>query len=69
MVNQSPPPVLNYEVLRRTLLIDEQEVRENFRGRINDSMADEDKDGEITTCNKMLEYITKDDNSDIKWKF
>jgi hypothetical protein len=32
-------------------------------------LADEDKDGEITKCNKMLEYITKDDNSDIKWEF
>jgi hypothetical protein len=28
-----------------------------------------DKDGEITTYNEMLKYITKDDNSDTKWKF
>jgi hypothetical protein len=32
-------------------------------------VADEDKDGEIPTCSKMLEYIAKVDNSDIKWKF
>jgi hypothetical protein len=31
--------------------------------------GNEDQDGEITTYNKMLEYITTDDDSDINWKF
>jgi hypothetical protein len=31
--------------------------------------VDNDKEVEIITYNKMLEYITKDEESDITWKF
>jgi hypothetical protein len=31
--------------------------------------VNEDKAEEIITCNKMLDYITKDEESDIQWKF
>jgi hypothetical protein len=35
-----------------------------FRVLVNDENAEE-----IITYNKMLEYITKDEDSDIKWDF
>jgi hypothetical protein len=48
---------------------DESKVEDNptrikFRVSVN-----EDKAEEIITYNKMLEYITKDEESDIQWKF
>jgi hypothetical protein len=39
-------------------------IRIKFRVSVNNDKAEE-----IITYNKMLEYITKNDESDIRWKF
>jgi hypothetical protein len=44
--------------------LEDNPTRTKFRISVN-----EDKAEEIITYNKMLEYITKDEDSDIKWKF
>jgi hypothetical protein len=44
--------------------VEEYPTRIKFRFLVN-----EDKAKEIITYNKMLEYTTKDEGSDIKWKF
>jgi hypothetical protein len=45
-------------------MVEENPTRIKFRVSVNDDKAEE-----IITYNKMLEYITKDEDSDIKWKF
>jgi hypothetical protein len=45
-------------------MVEENPTRIKFIVSVN-----EDKAEEIITYNKMLEYITKDEDSDIKWKF
>jgi hypothetical protein len=45
-------------------MVEEIPTRIKFRISVN-----EDKAEEIITYNKMLEYITKDEDSDIQWKF
>jgi hypothetical protein len=45
-------------------MVEENPTRIKFRVSVNDDKAEE-----IITSNKMLEYITKDEDSDIKWKF
>jgi hypothetical protein len=44
--------------------VEDNPTRIKFRVSVNNDKAEE-----IVTYNKMLEYITKDDDSDIKWKF
>jgi hypothetical protein len=44
--------------------VEDNPTRIKFKVSIN-----EDKAEEIITCNKMLEYSTKDEESDIQWKF
>jgi hypothetical protein len=44
--------------------LEDNPTRIKFRVSVN-----EDKAEEIITYNKMLEYITKDEESDIQWKF
>jgi hypothetical protein len=44
--------------------VEDNPTRINFRISVN-----EDKAQEIITYNKMLKYITKDEESDIQWKF
>jgi hypothetical protein len=43
--------------------VEDNPTQIKFRVSVN-----EDKAEEIITYNKMLEYITKDEESDIKWK-
>jgi hypothetical protein len=45
-------------------MMEENPTRIKFQISVN-----EDKAEEIITYNKMLEYITKDEDSDIQWKF
>jgi hypothetical protein len=45
-------------------LLEENPTRIKFRVSVNNDKAEE-----IITYNKMLEYITKDEDSDIMWKF
>jgi hypothetical protein len=44
--------------------LDDNPTRIKFRGAVNEDQAEE-----IITYKKMLEYITRDDQSDIRWKF
>jgi hypothetical protein len=44
--------------------VEENPTRIKFRVSVN-----EDKAEEIITYHKMLDYVTKDEESDIKWKF
>jgi hypothetical protein len=45
-------------------LLEENPTRIKFRVSVNNDKAEE-----IITYNKMMEYITKDEDSDIMWKF
>jgi hypothetical protein len=45
-------------------VVEENTTSIKFRVSVNEHKAEE-----IITYNKMLEYITKDEDSDIKWKF
>jgi hypothetical protein len=45
-------------------LLEENPIRIKVRVSVNNDKAEE-----IITYNKMLEYITKDEDSDIMWKF
>jgi hypothetical protein len=44
--------------------VEDNSTRIHFRISVN-----EDKAEEIITYTKMLEYITRDEESDIQWKF
>jgi hypothetical protein len=45
-------------------MVEDSPTRIKFRVSVNEDRAEE-----IITYNKMLEYITKFEDSDIKWKF
>jgi hypothetical protein len=47
----------------------ESKVEDNFTRIKFRVSVNEDRAEEIITYNKMLEYITKDEESDIQWKF
>jgi hypothetical protein len=79
-----PPPIFNPEdLIGQTFLMDEQfrgcivELIEDHESKVEDNptriqfrvSVNEDKAEEVITYNKMLEYITKAEESDIQWKF